>query len=56
MAEGNFKKFNDKLKQEDDHLLNIFFEVTLQWVLIEDRHDSRPILPGQFLRKSPIQI
>ena len=30
MAEGNFKKFNDKLKQEDDHLLNIFFEVTLQ--------------------------
>ena len=30
MAIGNFKKLNDKLKEEDDHLLNIFFEVTLQ--------------------------
>ena len=29
MAIANFKKLNDKLEEENDQLVNIFFEVTL---------------------------
>ena len=45
-----FKKFYDKLKQEDDKLLNSFPQKTRDYyVLIEDRHDSQAILQSQYL-------